>query len=93
MGIVGKVLSLVVVVSYLIGFYLLAGVEIWGGLLMYLGFALVLIWLGGEGNPFPERIGRIHFGSESPGCLIPLIGWVLLLLPAALIVVILIRRH
>ena len=89
----GKLLSMLLTASYLIVFYLIGGGQMLGGALVYCGFAVVLIWLGAEGEPFPERIGRIHFGSESPGCLIPLIGWVLLLFPGVLILIISIRRH
>jgi hypothetical protein len=81
-ALVGKLLSLVVAVFYLVVAHRAgAGAGMCVVILAYLLLPLACIWFGDELNIFPEHIGKLYAESESPGCVVRLIGWILLALP------------
>lgn len=64
-----------------------------GGMLMWLGLCLGCIWWGDE---LGEGLVGAKFGlisSPSPGWAVKLMGWILLFMPAILIILSLVRGH
>ncbi|KPK75769.1 MAG: hypothetical protein AMJ79_09790 [Phycisphaerae bacterium SM23_30] len=62
------------------------------GILIWLGLSLACIWWGDElgQGMIGAKFGLVS--KASPGCLVQLIGWVLLFLPVIIFVITLIRR-
>lgn len=82
-----KIISLVISTIYLIVAYISGGGEF---LIMGFGFLvlpLVCIWFSDEMGRYIGFSGRTYITKESPGGFVKLMGWVLLLLPAAMILI------
>jgi hypothetical protein len=80
----GKRLSLVVAISYIvIGVILKATVGDLLRVCMVLLLPLACIWFSDGMGRFTgfSPIGQMNISTESPGCLVALGGWILLLLP------------
>ena len=90
----GRLLSLVVAACYLVFGYLAGGgfTPILLGVLGFLALPLACIWFGEEMGSFLGLRSLIQMTAESPGCLVRFMGWLLLLFPALLILIGLIRR-
>lgn len=88
-------ISLVIAIVYLILAFALGGLE-WS--LITLGLlivALALIWFGEEMGDYIggfHRIGKPYITKRSPGSLVSLFGWALLLLPIFVMLLKLIRN-
>jgi len=78
----GKIISLIISIIYLVVAYTYRGAEDLLRLLLFLMLPLACIWFGDEMGRWTGTI-RLHLvTSESPGCLVRFMGWILLLLPA-----------
>lgn len=88
-------ISLAIAIVYLILAFALGGLE-WS--LITLGLlivALALIWFGEEMGDYIggfHRIGKPYITKRSPGSLVSLFGWALLLLPIFVMLLKLIRN-
>jgi hypothetical protein len=82
-----RLLSLVVAGAYLLILFRTADPKVFFALLAYLALPLACIW-------FPEEISEFSIGGRmtqrTPGCGVVLGGWILLLLPVVLYLVL---RH
>lgn len=76
--------SLIIAIVYLILALVFGGVELFLITLALLIVALALIWFGEEMGDYIggfHRIGKPYITKKSPGSLVSLFGWALLLLP------------
>lgn len=68
--------------------YVLVSAIAFGNLVLYILAYLVLplsaIWFSDELGGFVGSFGAYNISTETPGCLVKILGWVLLLLPIAL---------
>lgn len=82
----GRIASLSIVAIYLLTAYLLRGPVLSLKLLMYLILALACIWFGDEMGSFTgySWTGNINISRQSPGGIVRFFGWVLLILPAVI---------
>lgn len=85
----GKTISLVISIIYLIFAYITGSSELLLKTLLFLLLPLACIWFGeAMGNYIGPAFGvRPHITKESPGCLVTFMGWVLLILPLVLFIV------
>ena len=81
---VSRAISLVIVVGYAIGTYILVGelesVAVLGMALL----PLACIWFPEEVADWMGTVGFHHVSSRSPALLVSLLGWCLLVLPAVI---------
>ncbi len=76
--------SLIIAIVYLILALIFGGLELFLITLASLIVALALIWFGEEMGDYIggfHRIGKPYITKKSPGSLVSLFGWALLLLP------------
>lgn len=76
--------SLIIAIVYLILALVFGGLELFLITLALLIVALALIWFGEEMGDYIggfHRIGKPYITKKSPGSLVSLFGWALLLLP------------
>lgn len=85
----GKIISIVISVVYLIFAYITGGSELLLKILLFLLLPLACIWFGeAMGSYTGPTFGiRPHITKESPGCLVTFIGWILLILPLVLFII------
>ena len=77
----GKIISLIISVIYLVVAYIYGGTEDLLKFLLFLMFPLACIWFGDEMGGWTGTIKLHLVTSQSPGCLVRFMGWILLLLP------------
>ena len=83
-----RALSLVVAAGYLVLVYIGGGFS--PALLMVLAFLtlpLACIWFGEEMGSFLGLVSLIQMTSQSPGCLVRFMGWILLFFPVIVILI------
>ena len=84
---IGRVLSLLIALGYVVGLFLAAD-EINAGFLcpcVYLLFPLALIWFPEQVGEFTGYVGRGgNIDTESPPMLVSIFGWIFRLAPLAL---------
>ena len=80
---INRGLSAAVAIVYLIAAYVGGGPPLLVKCAMYLFLPLACIWFGEEMGAFTGTMRGPSFYTESPGCLVAFLGWVLLLLPFA----------
>ena len=88
-------ISLIIAIAYLILALIFGGLEWFLITLGLLIVALALIWFGEEMGEYLggfHRIGKPYITKKSPGSLVSLFGWALLLLPVIVILLKLIRN-
>jgi hypothetical protein len=88
-------ISLIIAVIYLILALIFGGLEWFLITLGLLIVALALIWFGEEMGEYLggfHRIGKPYITKKSPGSLVSLFGWALLLLPVIIMLLRLIRN-
>lgn len=85
----GKIISVLISVVYLVFAYITGGIELLLKILLFLLLPLACIWFGeAMGNYIGPAFGvRPHITKESPGCLVTFMGWVLLALPLVLFII------
>ncbi len=78
--------SLIVAIAYLLFFFIDGSEGTWPIMLAFLMLPLMCIWFGAELGDF-TGLGPhlIYISNSSPGILIRIIGWVLLLMPGAVL--------
>jgi hypothetical protein len=79
--IINRVLSAAVAAAYLIAGYVGGGPPLLIKWVLYLLLPLACIWFGEELGAYKGSWGAQSINSESPGCLVAFLGWVLLLSP------------
>lgn len=83
----GKIISLVLSIIYLIVAYISGGGEFFIIGLGFLVIPLFCIWFGDELGRYIGFAGRGYITKESPGVIVKFMGWVLLLLPAIIAII------
>lgn len=81
-----RVLSLLVAVFYIITAYCLKGGEIAIKALIFALFPVACIWFSESMGNYTGIMGSMPINHISPGFLVRLLGWILLLLPVLLTV-------
>jgi hypothetical protein len=82
--IINRLLSAAVAVAYLITGYVGGGPPLLIKWVLYLLLPLACIWFSEELGAYRGSWGAQTINSESPGCFVALLGWVLLLSPVLL---------
>lgn len=84
-----KIVSLILSVIYLIIAFFNGGSELLIKTFLFLLLPLACIWFGEEMGKYtgPTFGIKPHITKESPGCLVVLMGWVLLILPLVLFII------
>jgi len=81
----GRVLSIVVSVGYIVAAYFAGGCIAAGKFVIFCVLPLACIWfpdaMGSYTGNITAWMGRPAITSTSPGCMVSLVGWLLLLLP------------
>ena len=79
-------LSLIVTIAYVLFFIIDGSKNMWLIMLAFLMLPLICIWFGDELGDF-TGLGPhlIYISNSSPGISIRIIGWVLLLMPGAVL--------
>ena len=81
----GRILSLIIAAGYVA-----AAVSIGNGLAfraVFLVFPLACIWFSEEVGGYSGFVGLHPVTSATPGCLIAVVGWLLLLAPAVIVAI------
>ncbi len=81
--------SLIIAIVYLILALVAGGLVLFLSILCVLIVALAMIWFGEEIGEYTggfHRIGSPYITKKSPGALVSLFGWMLLLLPVLLLI-------
>lgn len=78
---VSRILSLLVATGYLVASFLSSRPEVGLRMIVFLLFPLALIWFGEELGDFTGNWGGHYIDEKSPGWLLSVLGWVLLLVP------------
>ncbi len=81
----GKVLSALIFLTYLILMYMIGGAEWCFRLFLLLLLPLACIWFPEELGDYTGLAGRGYVSESSPGWLVALVGWILLLLGGPLL--------
>ena len=87
-------LSLVIVLVYLVAAFIYGGWELLLIAAIVLIMPIAMIWFGDEIGDYVggfHRIGKPYITKRSPGSLVSLFGWALLLAPIAIIILRLVR--
>ena len=87
-------ISLGIAVVYLIAAFIYGGWELLLMALIVLIMPVAMIWFGEEIGDYVggfHRIGKPYITKRSPGSLVSLFGWALLLAPFAIIIIRLLR--
>lgn len=87
-------LSLVIVLVYLVAALIYGGWELLLIAAIVLIMPIAMIWFGDEIGDYVggfHRIGKPYITKRSPGSLVSLFGWALLLAPIAIIILRLVR--
>ncbi len=82
-----RILSLIISGAYLVAAYLTAGSDILFKIASFLFIGIACIWFGdplGRITGF-RWIGNINVSQETPGSIIKVLGWIVLLLVPAII--------
>jgi len=82
-----KIISLIISIIYLVIAYMFGGGEIVLKLFLFLLIPLGCIWFGDSLSSYTGNLGVHRITSESPGFLIKIAGWLLLLLPVLLFLI------
>ena len=83
-----KIISLVISIIYLAAAYSVGGTAIFFRVLVFLLFPVACIWFGDAMTSYKRSAtGGRPITKELPGCLIRLVGWILLLLPGIIVVI------
>ena len=85
---VSRTLSALVASGYLIASFLSSRPEVGLRMIVFLLFPLALIWFGEELGEFTGNWGGHYIDEKSPGWLLSVLGWVLLLVPLFVILAI-----
>lgn len=83
----GKLLSGLIAVGFLVIAFSFAGEYAGIRVLVFLLLPLACIWFSEDLGEFTGNWGGYHIDEKSPGCMIAIIGWVLLLLPPLAILI------
>jgi hypothetical protein len=87
-----RILSILIAILYLVYAYHAGGGELVLRVLGYLLLPMACIWFSEEmGSYTGVGFGRGAITQETPGCLVALVGWLLLLLPLILLMIMAIR--
>lgn len=84
-----RILSLIVAIGYLAAAYFFADSEVLFKMISFLLIGMACIWFGdplGRITGF-RWIGNINVSQETPGSVIKILGWILLLLVPAILLV------
>jgi hypothetical protein len=80
-----RLLSLVVALSYLVIAYIIGGGEILMKTVLFLVLPMAAIWygdaLGDYTGTFPSVLSTFPITGRSPGSMVTVAGWILLLMP------------
>lgn len=77
-----RILSAIIMLTYIIGGYFSEGLEAAFQATALSVLPFFCIWFPNPmGHGIGSRIGGAHITNSSPGCLIQLVGWILLLSP------------
>ncbi len=84
-----RILSLIVAGGYLVAAYLSSGSDVLFKITLFLFLGIACIWFG---DPLGKItgfiwIGNINVSQETPGSIIKVLGWIVLLLVPAIILV------
>lgn len=82
-----KKISLILAGIYLITAFIIGGLALFLMIMLLVIVALALIWFGQEIGDYTggfHRIGRPYITKKSPGALVSLFGWLLLVMPMIL---------
>lgn len=77
-------------ISFSIALVYIVFTLIFGGIyviatIIYLIFPMAAIWFSDELGDYTGSIGRNYIDTKSPGCIVKVIGWVMLMLPLLLL--------
>lgn len=78
---IGKLISLLIAIAYLTAAYLQSGGEDAFKCGMFLILPLACIWFSDAMGSFTGVMRGQYINATTPGCLVALGGWILLLLP------------
>lgn len=84
-----KILSLIVAGAYVLVTYLLTGTDILSKIVLFIVLGTACIWFGdplGRVTGF-RWAGNMNVSQETPGAIIKIVGWIVLLLVPAIILV------
>ncbi len=82
-------LSLILAIAYLVAAYVFASSEVFFRMIFFLLIGIVCIWFGdplGRITGF-RWVGNINISQETPGSVIKFLGWIVLLLVPAILLV------
>ena len=83
-----KIISLTISIIYLVVAYNTGGTAIFFKVLLLLLFPVACIWFGDVTVTYKRsKMGAQPIIKELSGCLVKLIGWILLLLPGVIIII------
>ena len=87
-----RIVSLLIALVYIVVAYIAGGGQSVLKMAVFLVFVLALIWFSDEMGSYTGFIGRgPPITQQTPGCIVRVIGWLFLLLPAVVYLIMLLR--
>ena len=88
-----RIISLLIALVYIVVAFIAGGGQSVLYAAVFLVFVLALIWFSDEMGSYTGFIGRgPPITQQTPGCIVRVIGWFFLLLPAVIYLIMLIRN-
>jgi len=84
---IGRILSALTAIAYLAAAFSLSSPQTGLRVMVFLLLPMVCIWYSEEMGEYTGYWGRSYIDEKSPGCMIALVGWSLLLLPVIIVLI------